>query len=50
MSAVENSKSLGIVGGLVSMASDDLFFKRVKSTTTEGDTGYLKVIIETESL
>jgi len=45
VSSVKNSKSLGIVGGLASPASDDLFFKRVRSTFAERGTGCVKVIM-----
>ena len=44
-SSVKNNRSLGIVGGLASPASDDLFFKRVKSKTAAGGTGYSRVIM-----
>jgi aspartate racemase len=46
MSAVENKKSLGIVGGLASPASDDLFFNLVKSTPAGDGTGCFRVIME----
>ena len=46
MSAAENKKSLGIVGGLASPASDDLFFNLVKSTPAGGGTGCFRVIME----
>jgi len=42
---MKSSKSLGIVGGLDSPASDDLLFKRVKSKAAEGGAGYFKVIL-----
>jgi aspartate racemase len=46
MSATENKKRLGIVGGLASPASDDLFFNQVKSAPTGEGTGYFRVIME----
>ena len=49
MSAVKNSKSLGIAGGLASQASEDLFFKRVKSTLAGVGSGNFKVIMEQRS-
>jgi aspartate racemase len=47
--SAKNSKSLGIVAGLVSPASDDLFFKWVKSALAGVSTGNFRVITEQSS-